>query len=130
LIVKSAPRYIKALDEYIQNRYDGFLYTFEQISNEFEKKISSNPNNYDFILSKTNLTRIELIIDMIIYVASNEGLNNELKSTEIEFILNAAIEKFNNPELTSNFIKLVLIKFQSLPIIHRDIITNCLKKYF
>ena len=59
----------------------------------------------------------------------SEGLKNELKSKEIEFILNAVIEKFNNPELTSNFIKLVLIKYQSLPIKHRDIITNCLNKY-
>lgn len=116
----------KALDEYIQNRYDGFLYTFEQILNEFKKKISSNPNNYDFIVSKTNLTCIEPIIDMIIHIASNEELEDEVKKSEIELILNAVDSRFNNRKLTSNFVQLLLIKCQSLSIGLINIVINCL----
>ena len=119
----------KALDEYIQNRYDGFSYTFEQISNEFEKKISSSPNKYDFIVSKTNLTRIDHIIDMVVYIVSHRELSSEVKRSEIELVLNAVNGGFNNPELSSNFAYLLLIKCHSLQTEQSEIIIPLISKY-
>jgi len=117
------------LDEYIQNRYDGFSYTFEQISNEFEKKISSSPNKYDFIVSKTNLTRIDHIIDMVVYIVSHRELSSEVKRSEIELVLNAVNGGFNNPELSSNFAYLLLIKCHSLQTEQSEIIIPLISKY-
>jgi len=119
----------KALDEYIQNRSDGFSYTFEQISNEFEKKISSNPNRYDFIINKTNQTRIQPIVNIIIYIASHQELDNDVKRVEIELVLNTIIGRLSNLELISRFKQLLLMKCSLLPTEQSEIIIQHINEH-
>lgn len=127
------PQGAPALDEFIKNKYRGFLHSLTQLNNEYIKKATGEIDYYSHCLENLNLMynaeNARIAIEHIKWILLNSLTNEQQVELEITQVFVSLINGLTIPGLQQNLNRLVAEK-ANLSSAKADMVSLCLNNAF